>query len=176
MDTSNSSTAGRFKLSDLTSSHHTEDRQLATKARETINAVVASLKPVLRYLTVQVDCTDAALEVCNHPGSFASVADTRFALPLMDMPDSNRDYPRRLFVDREGNFFSASFCRGSGGHYHGVAFAETCTIGAVFFGDLIKALQEAFIQAQAKREVHLASIATRTAMLDRVIEAMKGSS
>lgn len=174
MDTSNSTEP--FTLAHLMYSVHDEDRKVATKAIEAIEAVLDELQPVLRYLCGPVAIIDRDQTDCDKGHGSPGPRRSHRAVIVIDAVNCGMGVPWTLFLHEDGRFFLSLKCRNYPDHFHVVRYgSDVETWGQVDFVEMMEALKKLLASAEAKREKHLESIRKRTAMLDAIVAIAKQS-
>lgn len=163
MDTSNST------LGELSRSVHPEDRDLATKTIQVIDAIVAELKPILAYITVPRNARGGCRNLCSamlrsKPRSF----NQEYFINLLQGKEAD------LVLMRNGDLQLAEPCTNFGEHWHFTAVPRDHHPCADFpLEDVVRRLREVLADTKAKREAHLASIDSRMATLDAILDVLK---
>ena len=176
-------TTSHFTVRELLESGHEEDAQVARKCADVVTEILADLKPVLKYLVAPITLASVSRESCPHYGGNGPVPSASNRPKAITMPNFTLGMSQ-LFLAEDGTFFIAAICdagAGTAAHYHDsvsskvVAFyGGKCvfTWESFFFQAVLHALRDILADAKQKREQHLATITSRLAMLDRIVEVI----
>ena len=160
-----------FEVAKLRESGFPEDAELAEKAEKVVELLVKELKPVLRYIAIPFLVKKTNV---SPPSSFRAIE----IICFKRYPAEELEY---LFLSEDGIFFTAKEIKASQyshekDYYQPTATGENdilSTWRAIPFNEFTASLEEALRQAKEKREKHLASIAERSARLDKIMEILK---
>lgn len=165
MDTSNSLI--NVCVIQLRESVHPEDQELAKQHEAILNALLAKMMPILRYIC-------APQNFMNSPGVRSAKVCT------MNNPTT------WLYMNDCGKFFSAhqsGNCSSPTVHYVGhsnTGLPNTINNGdeswtRIPFLDLINNLQKLMVESERKKEEHLRSVKERRELLDQLLQVIETS-
>lgn len=156
-----------FSLNDLRTSGNPKDEVLREKMVRIMDLAMGELKPMLCHATKSVLSTIKGSHGRLNP---------QFGFLVLQLTEVSNENDVRifLFIDEEGDFFTARECSERvGEHYHrvhGKGAAESVTWGRAPFCKLIWALRNAFAEAKKKYAEDQKTRASRMALLDKMMD------
>lgn len=175
MDTSNN------RMIDLETSQFVEDRELAKEVTTVVATLIEKLKPILRYIAAPVpvvkewsdrDCRNLNFHYVNpySSGYRAVMFPKDILVPELK---SCVQYYVKLFLDQNGQFFTAKVCQWSRQEHYHLQRSEGDEWKYIILEELMQILQQTLLQTEEKREQHLQDIRDRREKLDKILEILK---
>jgi hypothetical protein len=179
MDTSNSPKSSlNVRVVDLRSSPHEEDHKVAARCEKLLGELLEKLIPILRYVSSNVEFR-------------SGINGSRFVIRCLNMKGVSGKAGagkilnnNELFLSDKGDFFIGDYERRvwiysrnhDNGHTaincDGGAPGKSCCWWYFNFDELIVGLRDVLVEAERKREEHLAVIRQRRQALDEMAAAL----